>query len=293
MGQTFRIGPRSSTDLNPASTPVKRKSLTNEIKNRSGAAESLTTILNDILDLSRIEAGKMLLEVVDFNLRKTVGEALRIFDVAVRSKNLDLRLSIASDCPAWVQGDPLRLRQVLVNLVGNALKFTSEGSVEVSLAPTRLGVLRLGVRDTGIGIEPAKLSTIFEAFTQADGSHTRLFGGSGLGLTITRRLVNLMGGRIWAESEAGQGSSFFIELPMAARPAPAKTDAATIEADMPAPRLGLRVLVAEDNPVNQKVICAMLRRQGWTVTLAANGKQAYEHSLESEFDLVLMDISDA
>jgi len=257
------------------------------------AANSLVTILNEVLDLSRIESGKLTLEEMDFDLRALFQEALRIFDAAVRDKKLRLELRLARDCPAWVRGDPARLRQVLVNLVGNAVKFTAAGYVEVHVARAAEGWLRLEVRDSGIGIAADKLHAIFEAFTQADGSHTRRFGGSGLGLTITRRLVDLMGGRVWAESQAGHGSSLLVELPLAQRPAPAAAEApapAAMGAPAPEIRPSLEILVAEDNPVNQKVLCAMLRRPRWSVTLAANGREAYERFLQARFDLVLMDI---
>ena len=254
------------------------------------AAKALVTILNDILDLSKIEAGKMTIETIDFDLRGAVREALRIFDIAVREKNLNLSLAFAPDCPAWVRGDPVRLTQVLVNLVGNAVKFTAEGSVRVMVSQSRPGFVRVEVRDTGIGIAGAKLDSIFDAFTQADGSHTRQFGGTGLGLAITRRLVNLMDGRLWAESEAGRGSRFSVELPLASTSAPAPASDAAEDSAGQSPIPALHVLVAEDNPINQKVICSMLRRQGWTVTLAANGKEAYRHYLQEHFDLVLMDI---
>jgi signal transduction histidine kinase len=254
------------------------------------AAQNLVTILNDILDLSKIEAGKMTLEAIDFDLRSAFEEALRMFDLAVREKNLDLSVEFAPDCPARVSGDPVRLRQVLVNLLGNAVKFTSQGAVRVTVSQERSGIFRFEVQDTGIGIDQAKLSSIFDAFTQADGSHTRQFGGTGLGLTITRRLVNLMGGWLWAESEIGRGSRFSVELPLASSSAPAPSGDAPPDSAGQSPYHELHVLVAEDNPINQKVICSMLRRQGWTVTLAANGKEAYQRYLHEPFDLVLMDI---
>jgi CheY-like chemotaxis protein len=190
-----------------------------------------------------------------------------------------------------VRADPVRLRQILVNLVGNAIKFTATGSVTVSLAPEAGELVRFEVRDTGIGIAAGKLDSIFEAFTQADGSHTRQFGGTGLGLTITRRLVQLMGGRLWAESEPGQGSGFFVELALEhAVPPEAGENEALTQAPVLAIPSGLRVLVAEDNPINQKVIGAMLRRQGWSVTLAINGVEACRCFGESRYDLVLMDV---
>jgi signal transduction histidine kinase/CheY-like chemotaxis protein len=252
------------------------------------AAQSLVTVLNDILDLSKIEAGKMTIESIGFELSRILSEALRMFDIQVRQKNLEIRLVMAANCPAWVWGDPVRLRQILINLAGNAVKFTLHGSVQVFVTPSGPGRLRFEVRDTGIGIPSNKLSSIFEAFAQADGSHTRQFGGTGLGLAITRRLVNLMGGRLWAESEMGHGSSFFFDLPLAVHAAPAEVDDAPAPDQTPLP--SLRVLVAEDNPINQKVICSMLGRQGWTTTLATNGDEAWRKFERNVFDLVLMDV---
>jgi signal transduction histidine kinase len=252
------------------------------------AAQALVTILNDILDLSKIEAGKLTIEEIDCDLPAMARDCLRMFEFAVREKQLDLRLDLAPGCPVWVRTDPVRLRQVLLNLVGNAVKFTAAGSVTLTLAPRDGDLMCFEVRDTGIGIAGDKLHLIFDAFTQADGSHTRQFGGTGLGLTITRRLVDLMGGRLWAESVSGRGSSFFVELALARTSPPVTAEAACAPAV--APPGGLRVLVAEDNPINQKVICSMLSRQGWNVTLAVNGVEACRHFLEKSFDLVLMDV---
>ena len=252
------------------------------------AAQSLINILNDILDLSKIEAGKMTLEAIPFDLAGTLRESMRIFDSSVRQKQLDLRLSVAPECPGWVRGDPARLRQVLVNLIGNAVKFTNQGGVQVLVEPAGQGLLRFAVCDSGIGIPPEKLGDIFDAFTQADGSHTRRFGGTGLGLAITRRLIGLMGGRLWAESAIGQGSRFSFELPLEAASGPAAAADEVPPAEMPLPNL--HVLVAEDNLVNQKVICAILRRQGWSHTLAANGEEALRHFRDQHFDLILMDV---
>ena len=251
------------------------------------AAQSLITILNDILDLSKVEAGRMTLEEIDFNLVEMLQESLRMFDLAVRDKHVQMRLIVDPGTPEWVHGDPSRLRQILVNLVGNAVKFTAEGSVTIrvqSLAGERVG---FEVCDTGIGIPPEKLDLIFEPFTQADGSHTRRFGGTGLGLPISRKLAVLMGGRLWAESDPGTGSRFFVELPLPERAGLCRADESASEF-VPPP--GLRVLVAEDNPINQKVICAMLSRQRWEVSLAGNGKAAYEKYLREPFDFILMDI---
>ena len=253
------------------------------------AAQALIIILNDILDLSKIEAGKMTLEAVDFDLRRMISDSLGIFNSAAISKSLELAADFVPDCPRWVRGDPVRLRQILVNLVGNAVKFTAAGSVRVTVAPRSGNVLRFAVRDTGIGVPAEQMEAIFEAFTQADGSHTRQFGGTGLGLAITRRLVQLMGGRLWAESNPGSGSTFYVDLPVTRVE---EIVTAPSPPDLAAPALpgSLRVLVAEDNLINQKVICSMLRRQGWTVTLARNGEEAFRIYLETACDLVLMDV---
>ncbi len=251
------------------------------------ASQALILLLNDILDLSKMEAGKLSLEAIDCDLPALARDSLRIFEFGVHEKGLDLRLELAPDCPVWVRTDPVRLRQVLVNLVGNAIKFTAAGSVQLTLTPGAGDLVRFEVRDTGIGIAAGKLGLIFDAFTQADGSHTRQFGGTGLGLTITRRLVNLMGGRIWAESELGQGSRFLVEVALPRSRPPKDMEGAAPPA---LPLEGLRILVAEDNLINQKVICAMLRRQGWTVTLAINGVEAWRYFRENRFDLVLMDV---
>ena len=265
-----------------------------QLRVAQSAAQSLVALLNDILDLSKMEAGKMTVEAIDFNLRSVVDEALRMFDISVSSKGLHLSFTCAPQCPSWVRGDPVRLRQVLTNLVGNAVKFTTKGGVKVDLSTARPGVVRVAVLDTGIGIPAGKLESIFEAFTQADGSHTRQYGGTGLGLTITRRLVDLMGGQLHVESEPGMGSRFYFELPLPGRQAP-RTQPSVGQTEKPEPAPSeplpnLHVLIAEDNPINQKVIEAMLRRQGWTVVLCANGTEACDHFFQEQFSLVLMDV---
>jgi signal transduction histidine kinase/CheY-like chemotaxis protein len=253
------------------------------------AARSLVKLLDEILDLSKMEAGKMTLETIDFDLPAMVEDALRIFQIPIRDKNLTLHFGCPGGCQRWVRGDPVRLRQVLINLVGNAVKFTAQGGVNVEIRPFPGGRARFSVEDTGIGIVAGKRDAIFDAFTQADGSHTRKFGGSGLGLTITRRLVELMGGQLQVESEPGRGSCFFFDLPL---PAVAEPDcsAAPVASEPPTALPPLRVLVAEDNAINQKVIDSMLRRQGWTVIIAANGRLACEAFERERFDLILMDV---
>ena len=253
------------------------------------AAQSLVSLMNDILDLSKMEAGRMTVEAIGFDLQALLRESISMFRPAAGQKHLQLGLDVAPWCPSWVRGDPVRLRQVLVNLIANAVKFTAEGSVQVTVSVHAVGTVRFEVRDTGIGVPREKMDSIFDAFTQADGSHARQFGGSGLGLTITRGLVDLMGGRLWAESEVGKGSRFVVELPLS----PCEKPALTVESapGKASPQLsGLSVLVAEDNAINQKVILSMLRRQGWSITLAENGEQAYQCFLDSQFDVILMDV---
>ena len=229
----------------------------------------------------------MTLEAIDFDLNGVVAESLRIFEIAIRDKHLRLELDYEIKHSGRLRGDPVRIRQVLINLIGNAVKFTSAGTVRLAVTSPRSGNILFVVTDTGIGIAPEKLGTIFDAFMQADGSHTRRFGGTGLGLAITRRLVGLLGGRLWAESELGVGSRFYCELPLELG---AEVPVSSPEPFEYLPIQELDVLVAEDNPVNQRVICAMLRRQGWNVTLANTGREAYHSFLAGRFDLVLMDI---
>ena len=253
------------------------------------AAMSLTAILNDILDLSRIEAGKLAIESVAFPLHGTLQECLQIFDVAVREKDLRLSMDFDPQCPAWVRGDPVRVRQIVINLVGNAIKFTPRGEVRIRVTQPDKERTQIDVQDTGIGVPKEKITSIFEAFTQADGSHTRRFGGSGLGLAITRRLVVLMGGELYASSEPGVGSVFTVELPLAAA-SQVDQSACTVATSPAAGLPKLHVLVAEDNLVNQKVASGILRRQGWTCSIAKNGKEAFEAFQSEHFDLVLMDV---
>src|ERR1700683_4791550 len=181
-----------------------------------GSADALLILLSDILDFSKIEAGKLELDYLSFNLRKSLGQAVKTLAIKAQQKGLEFIFDVAPGVPADVVGDPARLRQVLVNLVGNSIKFTERGEIEVNVqaeAPGLEGtILLFSVRDTGIGIPADKQHKIFEAFSQADSSTTRKYGGSGLGLTISGQLVGLMGGKLWVESEAGKGSTFYFTV---------------------------------------------------------------------------------
>ena len=258
------------------------------------SAQSLMVILNDILDFSKIEAGMLNIEAIDFPLASSLTEMLQPIGARARLKGLALNVQMAPGLPALVRGDPGRIRQVLTNLCDNAIKFTAQGSITVSVECTAVGSdsweARLSVRDTGIGIAPDKQAGIFEAFSQADSSTTRRFGGTGLGLTISNRLVTLMGGRLWVESVAGQGSTFHFSVQLAR----CDIEASTAKAPQPAPdaqaQRPLRVLLAEDHPVNQMLATLLLEKWGHTVLLAENGQQAVDLFPSAACDIVLMDM---
>jgi len=255
------------------------------------SADSLMGILNDILDYSKVDAGQLQLEAVDFGLETLVADTLAIFSTQAAAKGIALRWQVAPALPAIVTGDPLRLRQILSNLVSNALKFTAHGGVTVSVERAGAGRIALSVADTGIGIASDKQAQVFMPFSQADSSTTRTYGGTGLGLSIVSRLVALMHGTITLDSTPGRGSTFRVELPLpaaatedaAARPDEAASthEAALLDAD---------VLIAEDTPVNQVLLGRLLSRHGVRITQAADGRQALAACAERHFDLVLMDM---
>ena len=258
------------------------------------SADTLLSILNDILDLSKIEARKLELEAVPFSPRSLVAKALTPLALRAHQKGLELMCDIDPDVPAGVVGDPTRIQQVLTNLVGNALKFTERGHVLVAVREDARAegrtTLHVSVTDTGIGIPPAKHEAIFEAFRQADGSTTRRFGGTGLGLTISATLVRLMGGRLWVESVPGAGSTFHftVALDVAAAPPAATSRADALAMDAEGRRA--RILLVEDNVVNQRVASGLLTRRGHHVTIASAGQEALARLDRETFDLVLMDL---
>ncbi len=271
------------------------------------AADALLTVINDVLDFSKIEAGRLDLETADFSLGATLAAVLRTVAQQAREKGLLLLSHIDPEVPEILRGDPGRLRQVLLNLVGNAMKFTDRGEVEVRVSLERRSeeamILRFMVRDTGIGIAADKLQLIFESFSQVDASTTRKYGGTGLGLAISRRLVQIMQGRVWAESEPGVGSRFFFTVRFAV--SPEATSAGTkpprregVSGPAPVPALNrtpassgaLNILLAEDNPVNQLLAQRVLENAGHRVTVAEDGAQTVEAVRRERFDLVLMDV---
>jgi signal transduction histidine kinase/ligand-binding sensor domain-containing protein len=266
------------------------------------SASSLLTILNDVLDFSKIEAGRMDLNPIDFPLRKCIAETFKMLAVGAMDKGLVLEWHAADNVPEDVVGDPDRLRQVLFNLIGNAIKFTAKGGVYLNVegegSTKDAATLRFAVRDTGIGIPREKQQLIFEAFRQADGSTTRKYGGTGLGLAICSRLVEMMGGAIQVESEVGIGStfSFNVRYGIAALAAGAKpTHSVSLKNMLEAslcdgPPIGLRILLAEDNPVNQRLAMRLLERRGHHVDVASSGREAIGWLERERFDLILMDL---
>lgn len=255
------------------------------------SAENLLTVINDILDFSRIEAGRLDIHPETIDLRPLLQETMRLMEVAANSKGLTLALEVAESLPAQVGTDGMRLRQVLLNLLGNAVKFTEHGSVRLVVGRSSCGglpCLHFTVEDTGIGISAEKQEAIFQAFAQADASITRRFGGTGLGLAISARLVELLGGKIWVDSVPGQGSQFHFTL----RCLKPERGADVQESKTAIPELTrqLRILLAEDNPINQRLACALLGRLGHHVTVAQDGRQALDLWSAGSFDLILMDM---
>ncbi len=271
------------------------------------SAENLRDIVNDVLDFSKIEAEQMEISHIEFEPRQLVQDIMELWRDRARRSNLRLEQVVAEDLPQRVRGDPLRLRQIITNFIGNALKFTDKGLIELQVGladentagATELTTLRIAVRDTGIGIAPEAAKRVFDAFTQVDASYARRFGGTGLGLAICRRLVDLMGGRIGVDSEPGVGSTFWFTVPVEMVPASdavpeesisgilhSPPDTITVAA---APALRGRILIVEDNAINRVVCGAMLTRLGLEYATANEGRDGIAQGERGQFDLVLMD----
>jgi signal transduction histidine kinase/CheY-like chemotaxis protein len=301
-----------------ADTPLTKEQR-RYVKIFRSAGENLLTVINDILDLSKVEAGQLELESIPFRLDELIETTEAVLAFRAQEKGLELKHRLEGDIPLSLRGDPVRLRQILVNLIGNAVKFTETGGVTVEVA--RLGkaapdvepgrvCFRFAVMDTGIGIPSDKIGAIFDNFTQADSSVTRRYGGTGLGLSISRRLVNLMGGRIWVESEPGRGSSFYFTALLDIAPEAdmgSPPGAATRPAGVPGAGAGavvpsgagageeeapsLRILLAEDSEDNRLLIKTYLKQSPHCLEMAENGEIAVEKFQQGEYDLVLMDMN--
>ena len=253
---------------------------------RSG--HHLLSIVNDILDMAKVTSGKLSLERVPFDLPALIRDLASPAAALAEAGQLRFVLGVPPDLPRQIQGDPLRIRQVVSNLLNNAAKFTPSGEIRLAVQMLRPGWIRFAVSDTGIGLSPEQQDGLFQEFHQVDSSPTRKFGGSGLGLAISYRLAGLMGGLLRVESRQGEGSTFFFDLPFAAAETGARNPATEAPEVSPLPP-GLRVLVAEDNPVNQKVIVMMLEQAGARVEVAENGRLAVERHQASAYDMILMD----
>ena len=265
-----------------------------DVFQRNGVA--LLNLINDILDLSKVESGKVELEETPFDLADVIARAMEVVEVRSTAKGLTLRQTIAPGVPVFLAGDPNRLRQIIINLLGNSIKFTERGGLEVQVEPdpedSRPGSLRFAISDTGIGIPADKVDQIFESFTQVDSSTTRKYGGTGLGLTISRQLVELMGGRIWVESTVGVGSTFFFTAKFGVQENQSQRSEpkASIVGTPTALRPGLRILLADDSEDNRFLILSYLKQSQAKIEIAENGEIAARMFRSGHYDLVLMDV---
>jgi signal transduction histidine kinase/ActR/RegA family two-component response regulator len=262
------------------------------VRNAHTAAVSLLGILNDILDFSKIEAGKLQIESISFSLKQVVDEAMNIQHFAANSKDLNLVVEWADDVHHWIKGDPLRISQIINNLMGNAIKFTNHGQVKLSLSRPQAQWVRLEVIDQGVGMTQAQLAHLFKPFSQADTSTTRLYGGTGLGLAICQHLCDRMGGHISVTSEPGVGSRFTVDLPYIESTAPVMVAQKVETQPSVFDFSGMRVLVVEDHALNRQLLLALLQKVGVETEMAIHGQDAMEklHANPKAYDLVLMDI---
>ena len=262
------------------------------------SGDSLLSLINDILDFSKIDGGKMEIESQPFDLRASIEDSLNLVATKASEKGLNLSYFIDNNTPEVIIGDPTRLRQILVNLLSNAVKFTDKGEVTIAVSDRRIEgdnhEIHFAIKDTGIGIPKDRISQLFQSFSQVDASTTRKYGGTGLGLAISKHLVEMMGGKIWAESEKGKGSTFHFTILAASttkKPVGAHTAALQLQID---PKLGqlnpLRILLAEDNVVNQKVARQMLKKIGYEADVAANGLEVLQALERQPYDVILMDV---
>ncbi|MGZ6173542.1 MAG: ATP-binding protein [Gemmatimonadaceae bacterium] len=258
------------------------------------SADSLLVIINDILDFSKMEAGKLSLDPIEFDLSATIGDVMHLLGPRAKEKNIGLVHSVAANVPARLIGDPGRWRQIVMNLVGNAIKFTEQGEVvvrvELGTRHSDGDTLHVSVSDTGIGIPTNKQAAIFDSFSQADASTTRRFGGTGLGLSIASQLTRLMGGRIWVNSVPNIGSVFHVEIPFQLVPVDALPAPEILALAHPEEFRRLRVLLAEDNAVNALLASVLLKKAGHYVTHVVTGRKALDALAVNEFDLILMDV---
>lgn len=269
----------------------------NDILTLKNSAETLLKILNDILDFSKIEVGKLDLENIAFNLRKELSDFFKLASSVANQKNIDFEFFFDQNIPEFVFGDPLRIKQIIMNLTNNAMKFTTKGYVKVNILTLSISEsiinLKIEVADTGIGIPKNKLEDIFLAFNQADSSTTRKYGGTGLGLSICAQLAHLMGGAIYVNSTVGKGSTFIFTVTLGVASQSIIDQSLLIineNKNLKIEKKQLKILLAEDNLINQKITVTFLKRLGHTVDVADNGRIAIEKYQSGSYDLILMDI---
>jgi signal transduction histidine kinase/CheY-like chemotaxis protein len=270
----------------------------NYIEKIDNSAKMLLAIINDILDLSKIESGKLIIDKVDFNVHKMIDSSMDLIRFKAKKKRLKLSVTYSNEMPQKLHGDSLRVSQVLTNLLGNAVKFTSNGEVSLFVSKVSKNRFRFEVKDTGIGLTQNEQKKLFKAFSQADGSTTRNFGGTGLGLVISKQLVELMGGKIWVESKYGTGSSFIFEVELQE----VKEVIKNIELERDTKKEnnnlkksidllnGHRVLLVDDNPINQEIVTGLLENSHIELDIASNGQEAVDMFATKVYSLILMDI---
>ena len=275
------------------------------VKSFQGAGETLLNLINDILDFSKIEAGQIDIEKIDLDLQEVVDSTMEIMAVRAKGKGLEICAHIEKEVPKYLVGDPSRVKQILFNLIGNAIKFTKKGDIVIRVEndpdSKEPGILRFSVSDTGIGIPKEKCEQIFEKFKQVDSSTTRKFGGTGLGLAISKQLIELMGGRIRVESEVNKGSTFYFTakfglqkelkrtddtLETKSKDAEAKLEAPAASEDLPS----LNILLVEDTKDNRMLIKVFLKKTPFKLDMAENGQVAVDKFKSNKYDIVLMDM---
>lgn len=255
-------------------------------------ADNLLNVINDILDFSKIEANKMVIENIEFNIRSLVEKVIKTHLIRANEKGLKIEVDILNDIPQVIFGDPTRLQQVLNNLIANAVKFTEIGQVTVRIEPYKNSekYIKFSISDTGIGISQEDMEKLFKSFSQVDGSITRKYGGTGLGLAISKRLVEMMGGSIWAESQKGKGSIFYFTIMNTINGIKEVKHNILTKTGTPQADNKMHILLVEDDKVNQIVTIQVLKQRGYTIDVANNGREALELLEKSKYDLILMDI---
>ena len=258
------------------------------------SGENLLTIINDILDFSNIESGQIELENISFNIEKQIDDILKLLNFKANAKGLEISYKIAPEIPQTVKGDPVRLKQILINLINNAIKFTSKGSIKILIEFISEDEYKIKCKfkviDTGIGISEKGKLRLFKSFSQTDSSTTRKYGGTGLGLAISKNLTNLMDGEISVDSQEGLGSTFWFTIVFNKDLDDKKPIETKVEAKIFTPKRQLSILLVEDNKINQKVASYNLKKMGHIIEIAENGKIAYEKFKENKYDIILMDV---